>query len=47
MKKAPRRVMLQLLEYIDEKYGSMSKYLVSIGFSLKEQEHLRNLLTEA
>lgn len=44
MKGAPRHVITNLLTYIDSKYGSVPEYLVSIGFSIKEQEQLKRLL---
>jgi len=44
MRRAPKEIMLELLDYIDEKFGSMSQYLVSIGFSKEEQEQLRDNL---
>lgn len=43
---APKEVMQRLLEYIDNQYGSTSKYLNSIGFSFDEQKTLFEVLTE-
>jgi len=43
---APRQVMQRLLEYIDNTYGSVSKYLDKIGFSFEEQSLLFEVLTE-
>lgn len=42
---APRSVMYQLFEYIDNKYESPARYLQSIGFTLEEQQQLKCLLT--
>jgi len=44
--RAPRGVMQRLLEYIDDSYGSTSKYLEAIGFSQCEQKMLFEVLTE-
>jgi len=41
---APEITLLQLLDYIDQRYGSVCNYLASIGFSLEEQMQLRNIL---
>ena len=46
MKGAPKEVMLELLDYIDKEFGSMSEYLVSIGFSIEEQKQLKENLVE-
>ncbi len=37
---APKLVMFQLLDFIDEQYGSVSNYLVSIGFDESWQSSL-------
>lgn len=44
--RAPKEVISRLLEYLDNTYGSTSKYLESIGFSLDEQKLLSAVLTE-
>eukprot|EP01113_Clastostelium_recurvatum_P047777 TRINITY_DN8581_c0_g1_i1.p1 TRINITY_DN8581_c0_g1~~TRINITY_DN8581_c0_g1_i1.p1 ORF type:complete len:413 (-),score=115.93 TRINITY_DN8581_c0_g1_i1:36-1274(-) len=41
---APSAVMTRLLEYLDEKYGSVCNYLTDIGFAPEEQEMLRTTL---
>ncbi|XP_076801073.1 uncharacterized protein LOC143445685 [Clavelina lepadiformis] len=41
---ASRETMNQLLDHIDDKYGSMSKYLCSIGFPKESQLKLKRLL---
>jgi len=42
---APKHVMKQLLDYLDDKYGSVSKYLEDIGFRKDEQQLLFELMT--
>jgi len=42
---APVHVMRRLLEYLDNKYGSVNNYLDSIGFSHAEQKLLFDILT--
>lgn len=44
--RAPKEVIARLLEYLDNTYGSTSKYLENIGFSLEEQKLLFEVLTE-
>jgi protein tyrosine/serine phosphatase len=44
--RAPKEVMIRLLEYLDNTYGSTSAYLENIGFSLEEQKLLFEVLTE-
>eukprot|EP01112_Ceratiomyxa_fruticulosa_P007201 TRINITY_DN1856_c0_g1_i7.p1 TRINITY_DN1856_c0_g1~~TRINITY_DN1856_c0_g1_i7.p1 ORF type:complete len:492 (-),score=78.62 TRINITY_DN1856_c0_g1_i7:204-1679(-) len=41
---APEVTLLQLLNYIDQRYGTVSNYLVSIGFTIEEQMQLKNTL---
>ena len=45
MRSAPKFMMMGLFDYIESIYGSVEKYLVSIGFSLEEQAQLRENLT--
>jgi len=40
----PEHVMRDVLQYLDDKYGSISAYLVAIGFSRKEQQSMRKVL---
>ncbi|XP_041349741.1 uncharacterized protein LOC121369011 [Gigantopelta aegis] len=40
---AKEETMLQLLQYIEDKYGSITNYLEFIGFGSTEQEKLRQL----
>jgi protein tyrosine/serine phosphatase len=35
--------MKEVLKHVDEKYGSMSEYLLSAGFTLKEQEKFKSI----
>jgi len=41
---APRNIMVGLLAYLDRIYGSICKYLEHIGFTLEEQDQLRDTL---
>ncbi|XP_003389117.1 PREDICTED: uncharacterized protein LOC100640255 [Amphimedon queenslandica] len=43
---AERETMEEVLEHIEKNYGSMSEYLLSGGFTLKEQEHFKRLFLE-
>lgn len=44
--RAPKEVMIRLLDYLDNTYGGTNKYLETIGFSRDEQERLFDILTE-
>eukprot|EP00026_Physarum_polycephalum_P005047 Phypoly_transcript_05073.p1 GENE.Phypoly_transcript_05073~~Phypoly_transcript_05073.p1 ORF type:complete len:428 (+),score=28.54 Phypoly_transcript_05073:131-1285(+) len=43
---APPQVMMRLLDYIDEKYGSVPNYLNHIGFSFECQKTMFEFVTE-
>jgi hypothetical protein len=43
--KAPAEVMLATIKFLHVKYGSISAYLVTHGFSIDEQEQLSCALT--
>jgi len=45
VRKAPRQVIFDLFDYIENKYGSVSKYLQVNGFTVEEQHELKTLLT--
>jgi len=42
---APAEIMRKTLEYLDIKYGSVSEYLIHIGFDKYQQAQLRALLS--
>jgi len=42
---APKHVMERFLAFIDEKYGSVPKYMDSIGFTYEDQQQLFDCLT--
>ena len=44
---APREYILDLLAYIDKRYGSVQSYLIGSGFGLAQQERLVQTLTKA
>ena len=44
---APREYILDLLAYIDKRYGSVQTYLIGSGFGLAQQERLVHALTKA
>ncbi|XP_078576411.1 uncharacterized protein LOC144862038 isoform X1 [Branchiostoma floridae x Branchiostoma japonicum] len=43
---ARKETMQQFLEYIDEKYGTVEAYLLSIGFSMEDLEEMRGNMQE-